>query len=335
MVVEWFNVTIGSDSNPSWGYGAEEIMREGHAWVGVSAQAPGVQALADGDAPRYGSLDHPGDKFSFDIFTQAGRALTSHDGAAPLGDVEPETLIAIGLSGSAAFLTAYIDGVQPLVEVFDGFLIHAPVQPAPIRTDLDAPTFVFVTESDLPVFASARQPDSDSVRTWEVAGAAHVDGWLLNQAGGGYGSGCGRLNEGPHHQTLRAALHHLVAWVRTGEPPPVGAPIELTTEPGSRRPTGIERDDHGNARGGIRTPLLDVPTSTLSSDPVPGSPPLCQGFGSTTPFDAATLARLYPDHDSYVEAFTASTEAAVDAGFILRPEADAMIAAAQTAPVPS
>ena len=81
--------------------------------------------------------------------------------------------------------------------------------------------------------------------------------------------------------------------------------------------------------GGIRTPFVDVPVSALSGDPVPGSPPLCQTFGSTTPFDAATLARLYPDHDSYVEAFTASTEAAVDAGFILRPEADAMIAAAE------
>jgi hypothetical protein len=62
---------------------------------------------------------------------------------------------------------------------------------------------------------------------------------------------------------------------------------------------------------------------------VPGAPPVCQSFGSTTPFDGATLARLYPNHDSYVEAFTASAEAAVGAGFILRPEADEMIAAAQ------
>jgi hypothetical protein len=333
VVVEWFGVSIGSDTDPSWGYSAEEIMREGHAWVGVSAQQTGVRALADGDAPRYGSLDHPGDKFSFDIFTQAGHALTHHDGPAALADLEPQTLIAIGHSQSAAFLTAYTAGVQPLVEAFDGFLVHAPAQPAPIRTDLDAPTLVFVTETELTRFgfAAARQPDSDSVRTWEVAGAAHADAWLLNEVGGGYGSSCGRLNEGPHHQTLRAALHHLVAWATTGEAPPAGAPIELATE----RPPVIERDEQGNARGGIRTPFVDVPTSALSGDPVPGSPPLCQAFGSTTPFDAATLTRLYPDHNSYVEAFTASTEAAVAAGFILRPEADEMIAAAHTASVPS
>ena len=48
VVVEWLNVTIGRDGDPSWGYAAEEIIREGHAWVGVSAQQTGVRALADG-----------------------------------------------------------------------------------------------------------------------------------------------------------------------------------------------------------------------------------------------------------------------------------------------
>jgi hypothetical protein len=91
----------------------------------------------------------------------------------------------------------------------------------------------------------------------------------------------------------------------------------------------IARDERGNALGGIRTPHVDVPVSALSGDAVPGAPPICQSFGSTAPFDAATLARLYPDHGSYVAAFTASTEAAVDAGFILRPDADEMIAAAE------
>ena len=80
---------------------------------------------------------------------------------------------------------------------------------------------------------------------------------------------------------------------------------------------------------GIRTPLVDVPVSTLSGEPALRGPPFCGHFGSTTPFDAATLARLYPTHDAYVSAFTASTEAAVDAGFILRPEAEEMIATAQ------
>jgi hypothetical protein len=86
---------------------------------------------------------------------------------------------------------------------------------------------------------------------------------------------------------------------------------------------------HGNALGGVRTPLVDVPIAALSGEPALGGAPYCGSFGSTAPFDAATLARLYPDHDSYVAAFTASTEGAVDAGFILRPEADDMIASAR------
>ena len=101
------------------------------------------------------------------------------------------------------------------VGVFDGFLMHSPAQPTPIRADVEEPALIFITETGLTRFghAPARQPDSDSVRTWEVAGAAHADAWLLNELGSGYAASCpGRLNEGPHHETLRAALHHLVAW---------------------------------------------------------------------------------------------------------------------------
>jgi hypothetical protein len=42
----------------------------------------------------------------------------------------------------------------------------------------------------------------------------------------------------------------------------------------------------------------------------------CGIFGTTVPFDAATLAGLYPTHEAYVSAVTASTDAAVAAGFL-------------------
>ena len=330
VVVEWLNNTTGQDRDASWGAGADEILREGHAWVGVSAQQPGVRAMTAADPQRYGTLVHPGAAFSLDVFTQGARALTRHSGAAPLAGLEAEHLIAIGQSQSASYLISYVNGVQPLVEVFDGFLLHTPAQAGRIRTDLEQPTLVFVSESELAGFgyASFRQPDSHSVRTWEVAGTAHADGKLLNESG--YAAGCSvPVNEGPHRQVLRAALHQLVAWTATGAAPPKAPRVELVTESGKRRRVVIERDEFGNAVGGIRTPLVDVPVATLSGEPALGGQPFCRLFGSTTPFDAATLARLYPDHDSYVAKFTASAEAAVDAGFILRPEADDMIATAQ------
>ena len=337
VVVEWLNTTIGSDTDPSWGYSAEEIMREGHAWVGVSAQAAGVETLAETDPVRYGSLDHPGDAYSYDIFTQAARALTHHEGAAPLARRRPETLIASGFSQSAVFLISYIDGVHARADTFAAFLVHGPAQPVAIRPDLEAPTLVFVSETDLTMYgyASGRVPDSEMLRTWEVAGAAHADAWLVNEAGGDYTASCpGLLNDGPHRQVLRAALHNLVEWARTDEKPPVAARIEMLTEPGDGQVPRIARDQHGNARGGIRTPYVDVPVATLSGEPSAESPPLCRAFGTTAPFDAATLRELYPNHDSYVAAVTASTEAATDAGFILQFDADEIIATALATDLP-
>lgn len=43
-----------------------------------------------------------------------------------------------------------------------------------LRTDLEVPVFAIATEADLLV-QFWRQPDSDRLRTWEVAGASRVD----------------------------------------------------------------------------------------------------------------------------------------------------------------
>ena len=58
-------------------------MREGAAYVGVSVQKAGIDGgglvpgmpLKQANADRYESLDHPGDAYAYDIYTQVGRAL--------------------------------------------------------------------------------------------------------------------------------------------------------------------------------------------------------------------------------------------------------------------
>ena len=45
VVVEWLNVSGQVDSNPDWTMTHNELIREGAAWVGVSAQAVGVSQL--------------------------------------------------------------------------------------------------------------------------------------------------------------------------------------------------------------------------------------------------------------------------------------------------
>ena len=43
LVVEWLNVSSGDDAAPDYTYVADEIVRRGHVWVGVSAQFIGVE----------------------------------------------------------------------------------------------------------------------------------------------------------------------------------------------------------------------------------------------------------------------------------------------------
>jgi hypothetical protein len=190
-----------------------EIARAGFVYVGVSAQRVGVEgglslgadmSLKTLDPERYSNLSHPGDAFAYDIFSQVGRVVRQAGGNAVLGELNPEFALAVGESQSAVFLTTYINAVDPLAEVFDGFLVHsrfgpaAPLdgssvlgpsgaetpQPVQFRPDLRVPVVTFITETDLigtrlSGYHLARQPDNDRLRVWEVPGTAHADNYTI------------------------------------------------------------------------------------------------------------------------------------------------------------
>jgi len=208
-----------------------------------------------------------------------------------------------------------------------------------IRADLTEPVFIFEAETDLTLlgYASARQPDTDTVRTWEVAGTAHADAHVIGSVtGAGRDASLGGLlgctdpiNTGPHHETYQAALSHLVAWVADGTLPPAGVPIELTDD----EPVAIVRDELGMGVGGVRNPLVDVPVAVVSGDP-PGEADLesldtCALFGTTVPLTQAELVELHGSGDDYVAAFRASADEAVAAGFLLADDAEQLIAEAE------
>ena len=371
VVVEWLNVSSGMDADAGFGLAHEVLLREGYAWVGVSAQTGGVtgegalrldipgfeaQSLMEWDPERYGSLEHPGDAWSYDIFSQAAQVVRRPGDIDPLDGLAVERVIASGESQSAMRLVTYVNAVHPLADIYDGFLVHsrgggaAPLgdgadDPVPevahVRTDLDGPVLQFQTETDLfglLGFHPARQPDSGTVRTWEVAGSAHADQTTLDygvESGNEWRPGasidfsdaCGVVNDGPQSLVLRAAVVALDEWVSTGEPPPEAPPIEVEGE-------AVARDERGSALGGIRTPAVDAPVATLTGDASPGEPVICLLFGGETPFDAATLRELYPTHDDYVEAVSAAADEAVEAGFVLREDADQVVAEAEEAEVP-
>ena len=76
VAVEWLNVSGGLDACPDWLFLHRHLMREGAAWVGVSAQKVGIDGggivpgmpLKTMNPERYSVLVHPGDAFAFDTY---------------------------------------------------------------------------------------------------------------------------------------------------------------------------------------------------------------------------------------------------------------------------
>ncbi len=359
VIVEWLNVTAGTDLANDWVMAHNEFLRDGYAWVGVSAQAVGVNNAKARDPLRYGGLSHPGDSYSYDMFTHAAKDI--RDDPAVLGGLPVDRMIATGESQSASRLVTYINAIHPIEEVFDGFMVHsrgaggsslrqAPLgqistpRPAFLRDDLDVPVMVVQSEDDvIRSDLQIRQPDTAMFRAWEMAGTAHADAYTITVGFGDIGDGAGTskmfdfmrapldagcakpVSSGPHWLILQAAFDGLDRWVRTGEPPAVASHLVAA----STDPTVLERDEQGIAVGGVRTPHVDVPVATI--DGLNSGPVFCGLFGSTTPLSTAELAALYPTHYDFVDAWTDSVQSAIAAGFILPEDGpDLLVAAANS-----
>jgi hypothetical protein len=361
VYVEWQNVSGGLDIDAAWMHNYEELLRSGYVWVGVSAQRAGVlgppvipglsRPLAAWDTERYGTRVIPDDAFSYDIFTQAARAVgPGRDTRAvdPLGGLVVEKVLAAGQSQSAGRLATYVNAVQPLEGVFDGFFIAArgawvaPLgagmitrEPSRIRDDIDTVVFRVNTEGEAFASYPVRQADTDVYRYWEIAGSAHqgayvtvgVDGLLARDLGLPGRPGALPDNDLPSPRAMNAALWHLDRWVRGEGSPPEQPLIEI-----SGSPVDIVRDAFGNAAGGVRLPELAVPTKQYGPFGVPTISHRLRGFALA--FDDTTLRALYPTHDAYVAKFAAATDAAVDAGVLLDCDAEVGLRAARAAAVP-
>ena len=295
VVVEWHNVSAGIDAAPDWGFFHRSLAAAGHAWVGVSAQKVGIDGGGFVEsihlkllAPeRYRDLEHPGDAWSFDIFTQVGRLLQLPSDENPLGGLAPTQILAAGESQSAACLVTYINAIDPHAQLFDGFFVHG--RPASgvsidgvfipasqrlgmeatrvaisskgerIRDDARVPVLVLQSETDVILLGGglAEQPDSDRLRTWEMAGAAHADTYTVSAGRHDDGTLTAErmaellrptrnlmigqtdtpINAGPQqHYVAQAALAHLARWAAGGEAPPSASSPRAQRGPDGLRP---------------------------------------------------------------------------------------------------
>ena len=343
VVLDWNNVTIPHDRSVAWNSVYETVYARGFVFVSVSAQMLGTEVsplgLKQYDPVRYGSLSHPGDDYSWDIFSQAAEAVITRK---VLGDLVPcvQRRIGTGASQAGWRIKDYINLVQADARVFDGFMPTL-FSSDGVRRDL-VPVLWVNSQGEV---GAPVEPDSDLFRLWEVTGLAHTNyhgtsyqtawltrahsngttgAWDADEAGAwGYQAApgdCLRDNYYPSSYAWSAALVALDDWLRTGVAP---APQPRA----ARDDAGAARfDDHGNMLGGVRTPVLDVPIASyyVGITEPPGTTDPCGKAGGNAPlrgltriFDAAQLADLYPTPRAYLRTFHRSLKRAVRAGWVL------------------
>ncbi|MDO9711912.1 alpha/beta hydrolase domain-containing protein [Paracraurococcus lichenis] len=356
VVLEWYNVTNLYDVEIDWLQSHEFLMRNGYAWVGVSAQNAGIATpgtgLKDWSPRRYGTLDVTaggtvsGDALSYDIFSQAAQAVRSSgrgQGVQVMGDLRVRSIIGSGDSQSAGYLGVYVNAVHPLAHAIDALLLHSGGQVT--REDVDIPVFKLLTETDVTSLnlGANLQPDTDRIRTWTVAGASHSDVQLLAYRGSlqtrdlgtvpavGDAAGCTLPPRSiiPAYKVQDTIYRDLRRWLRGGVEPPQAPPLDVVT---LGPPVQLARDEQGNALGGIRLAEHAVPTALNTG--VNSGQGFCNLWGASVPFDAATLQGLYASHDDYVERVAKVTLDNLGAGYLLLLDAKDTLQAAEAASVP-
>jgi hypothetical protein len=319
-VVTWQNVTFGHDIGEWFNIG-REVVRKGWTYVEASVQPASMPALKAFDPVRYASVLLPGDAYSYDAYSQIGKAvaLGRLTGGRPMSDV-----VALGASQSGSALNNYLDLVQPAYEkVYDGFIVSVSNGP---DYGNDVPVLRLLSENE--INGSSTSPDAMNYRQWEVAGSAHGSKSDFDYIGaqeerdlgvnlvdplagdnGPFGTSTCLVNRFPMWQAHDAALAAMRRWIRNGWSPRPQPRMKVTGG-------AIVRDRVGNGVGGIRLPAIAVPRAAYNRT---GD---CVALdGRTEPFSAAQLKELYPTKKVYQRKLRKAVERSVRAGVLTRADA--------------
>jgi hypothetical protein len=342
VLLDWVNVTAQFENAVDSLEAHQMLTREGYAIVHASVQSAGICCTPltpkVWDPIRYAGLNHPGDAYANDIFSQLAKSLRTRNGVDPMNKLHVQKVLAAGQSQSASKLDTYVRTVQPTAGVIDGFLIHG----GGSKTWNPPPTVPVLN------LLSDREADpgapntNQNYRLWEIAGTAHSDFWLgynqvfgegprvladapqkpasaddeLSVTAGNYGEIVHPLDATcilagatmPMRYAVSTAIHDLNVWMRTGAAPANGPRYQFDSS------GQLAKDEHQNTLGGIRYPPIDVPVATYVST-------LCNLGGITVPFSDVQLHQLYATHAAYYAQMKTATAASVKAGWLMSPDA--------------
>ena len=308
VIAEWNNVS-GAQDRFIDSLLAARLIEDGFAVVGVTTQHAGVHGLPntgevseyfgtvitnppglrDFDPDRYGTLQHPGDGFSYDIFTQATELLAPDRprDLDPFAGFDVRHVVATGGSQSACRLATHINALAPLTSSIDGYLLtvyagnpcaldpataperleetgdNSTVNILPFRTyklreDLQMPMLILNSETEAGQCHPNTQADTARIHWWEVAGTSHIGLLPAEQLDSAFGDtgiaealALSGMCRVSFAEMNRAALHALHRWMEEGEAPPQQPRLVKEGDP-----PALHRDEPGTqsvASGGPRS----------------------------------------------------------------------------------
>ena len=207
--------------------------------------------------------------------------------------------------------------------------------------NVGVPIIYAIAQGDVGITLNQRRPDtdepSDRLRWYEVAGVPHMDKYMYDHMP--FAEDQVKAGQNPSYSVwplpysctppitlldfpamryvLNAAFNNLDRWVKDGTPPPRAERIALTNIPVTPEAAAragdsylgtakLDADQVGNAKGGVRSPYLDVPNATyIPHSPGPAS---CPGFGFKVPFDWGRMQTLYGTYQNYATKFSESVD---------------------------
>jgi hypothetical protein len=356
VVMDWVNVSAQMEQPADWYWAHNAMMDRGYTYVFVSAQQAGVDQIKRWDPTRYAALNHPGDNYALDIFSQVAQALRHTGTTKVTGSAPVRRIIATGHSQSALYLHDYVNKVQPIARVLDGFLIDADFGGGTSFPNAPVPVLQLLSEESA---VPSNQTSAPNYRLWEVAGAAHTDFYYSKIAGqysnrnngsapisradqeaaeqsfGDYGTtGLTSLqtaclvggDQAPRRYAVNAALVGLDQWSSGRGAPPVAPTFDFTTLPTAPIAPILQ-----GTPGLLLGPTLEAAINRDADGNAIGGyrlPPLdvpvatylgsaCNQAGITVTFLPTILAQRYPTHAHYVQALQQVTDRAVSQRFLL------------------
>jgi Alpha/beta hydrolase domain len=307
----------GSGSAHMFEFTSIYTMSSGHAAVEILTTNP-AQFTALNEA-RYKDLKIAGPQTN-EILAQVGALVRS--GSVLGAGRSVRKMVLSGTSMTAGVLINYLPAhmvyrTPKMERIYDGFL---PTSNGAMIREVDVPLVHVPTMHEVAGNITNRQDGDEpgkQYRLYEFSGMAHID--TRDNVRLQPNPCTQQLSMFPHQAYMSVAFHHLLQWVDKGVVPPRAERILLDRDESNDGST-MALDEHGNPKGGIRNPYVDVPVVKYGIRPTAITPvipnpsayvarggqqaanQMCGLSGYQVPIDAAKLKALYKNKQAYVKA---------------------------------